>query len=102
MDISVSTCSLDKLVGKNRIFVNKGLQRHQVVGGSTTHTPKYDHHFAIKEKLNCKHGKNQDLKIFKILNAEQLPIFQIVQLILNLRFKLTRYMTVTSRTLLIT
>ena len=37
---------------------------------------KYDHHFAIKEKLSC---TNQDLKMFKILNAEQ--ILEIVQLI---------------------
>ena len=39
---------------------------------------KYDHHFAIKGKLNC---KTQDLKMFKMPNAEQLPILQIMQLI---------------------
>ena len=39
---------------------------------------KYDHYFAINEKLNC---KNKDLKMFKILNAENLPILQIVQFI---------------------
>ena len=39
---------------------------------------KYDDNFAIKEKFNC---KNQDVKMFKILNAERLPILQIVQLI---------------------
>ena len=39
---------------------------------------KYENHFAINETFNC---KSQDLKMFNILNAEQLPILQIVQLI---------------------
>ena len=39
---------------------------------------KYNYHFGFIQTFNC---KNQDLKMFKILNAEQLPILQIVHLI---------------------
>ena len=39
---------------------------------------KYKDCFAIKDKFNC---KIQDLKMFNIFNAEQLPILQIVHLI---------------------
>ena len=39
---------------------------------------KYDDRFTIKDKFKC---KNQDLKMFKIVNAEQLPILDIVHLL---------------------
>ena len=69
----ISSCN--KLGGRGfqRVSINKCNTDIYNLKGALS---KFKDRFAIKEKFYC---KNQDLKMFKILNAEQLPILQIVK-----------------------